>query len=103
MNHTTERNEANNSVGREQTQRHLQRLFDGLQVILLHTSVQNEKEHRRRYLRSRQRVLDRREVRYDLGARLLLGHARVLRWEVVTLEAKRASPHFRLLSHSLLN
>jgi predicted trehalose synthase len=91
--HCTVCDETDQSVCREQTQAHDDRVLERLQAVLLLTCVYDEDKNRRGQDGLRKSVLDSGAARMQLWGDLLLGDVLVVRGEIVTVQAEGAYPY----------
>lgn len=80
-------------IRRQHAQTSHQRLTQRLELILVHTRVDDVQEYRRDLRRAREGVLDGGVFGQELGWEIGSGNILVVRWERVALQAKGADPH----------
>jgi hypothetical protein len=91
-NHSAERDQTDESIWREQTQAHDDRILQSLKTILLLTRIHQEQKDGRRWRGSSQSVFDRGAVGVELGRDVMIVDVLVVRWKSVSLKTERANP-----------
>lgn len=92
--HGSESDQSNEGIRRQQAQADHQSLPQRLELILIHTGVDDIDKDGWDLRRSREGILDGRVLREELGGKVGCGDILVVRWEGVALETKRADPEF---------
>ena len=95
-----EGDQADESVGRQQAQRHDQSFLERLKLVLVHARVDDIQEHRRNLGRAGERVLDGRVLGKQLCREVRSGDILVMGREGVALKTEgtdpQLSPHVNL-------
>lgn len=90
--HSTERDETNQSVGRQQAQADDDGFLERIEIFLVQTGIDHKEENRRDLSRSREGVLDRRVLWKKLGREVGRRNVLVMRREGVSLQTKGTDP-----------